>query len=440
MEWEEIITSTNVGPIIKTIIDMLGEETVNDHKRFLSLLDDLAPELTNERKIFHRVITQETLSFLLELNCATDAENDLLKAKKRLEDDYGLSASWSILIVSGFADAFGISSIILDPKDDEKSIRCEQENKESHSVADESSVLFRRREQLVKERSSLGLFSSRKKAEIDKQIAEIDAICRRNISPSVEASSQVTKEYSRIPSNQITKIEFFSSDGTVSGRKIFGTTFLKGETSYIGVKVFFDKNESLKNVDLNWRIYNENGTPFTNENNISVPLGPTEESVFHQWGWNSPGNWPVGKYRVIASINRGNPVSAWFDIKPGNYDVLPFGLKNVKLFNGGIPAPTMEQREYTNVFHKSTAKYIYFQLEFTQPCRDILTTFEYSIFDENGHCVVNAASPVEIKSNYGVYWNGYGWNTPGGWKPGRYTYSVSLGKAPALTGCFEIRG
>lgn len=149
---------------------MLGEESINDHKRFLSLLDDLAPELTNERKIFHRVITQETLSFLLELNCATDAENDLLKAKKRLEDDYGLSASWSILIVSGFADAFGISSIILGPKDDEKSIRCEQENKESHSVADKSSVLMRRREQLVKERSSLGLFSSRKKPRLTSRL------------------------------------------------------------------------------------------------------------------------------------------------------------------------------------------------------------------------------------------------------------------------------
>lgn len=370
-------------------------------------MDDLAPELTNERKIFHRVITQETLAFLLKLNDSADVENNLLKAKKRLEDEYGLSASWSVLIVSGFADAFGINSIVLKSTDDKESVQHEQHIKETSPITDESLELMRKRGQLVKERSSLGVFSSRKKADIDKRIAQIDALCKRKNSPSIEASSQVTKESVQAPSNQITKIEIFSSDGTIGGRKIFGTSFFKGEISYIGVKAFFEKNGSLKNVNLKWRIYNENGTPFTNENSITVPLGPADESVFHQWGWNSPGNWPVGKYRVVASINRGNPVNVWFDVKPGNYGVLPYGLKNVKLFNGGIPAPTMEQREYTNVFHKSTARYIYFQLEFTQPGKDIFTIFEYSIFNENGNCVVNAASPVEIKSNHNVYWNGY---------------------------------
>ena len=154
--------STKVGPIIKTIINLLDEKAINDYKKFLSVLDDLAPELTNERKIFHRVITQETLSFLLKLNDSANVEGNLLRAKKRLEDEYGLSESWSVLIVSSFADALGIPSIILECKDDEKSVQ---------------------------------------------------------------------HEHTHISQNQITKIMPFSSDGTVSGMKIYGTTFLKEETS-----------------------------------------------------------------------------------------------------------------------------------------------------------------------------------------------------------------
>ena len=47
-----------LGQTIAEILKMGTEDNQCDAKRFLSLLDDLAPELTNERKIFHRIFYQ----------------------------------------------------------------------------------------------------------------------------------------------------------------------------------------------------------------------------------------------------------------------------------------------------------------------------------------------------------------------------------------------
>jgi len=98
-----------LGQTNAEILKMGTEDNQCDAKRFLSLLDDLAPELTNERKIFHRIITDDILSQLINIPMVdTEPEMEMLRLKKRLEDEYGLVESWSVLVISGFADAFDI--------------------------------------------------------------------------------------------------------------------------------------------------------------------------------------------------------------------------------------------------------------------------------------------------------------------------------------------
>lgn len=103
--------ANNLGQIIKQIIDMDREDIFLNSKCFNALLDDLAPDLTIERKIFHRAVSDEVLMMVKSLkdDNQNNKEFELLKIKKKLEDEYGLSESWSNLIVSGFAYAFGIS-------------------------------------------------------------------------------------------------------------------------------------------------------------------------------------------------------------------------------------------------------------------------------------------------------------------------------------------
>ena len=107
--------------------------------------------------------------------------------------------------------------------------------------------------------------------------------------------------------------------------------------------------------------------------------------------------------------------------------------------DGSVPAPSIEQREYTNIFYGNSTRYVYFQLEYAPPGRDLITTFDYLTKDGKGNIISNTSSLTEIKSNYDVYWTGYGWATPGNWAPGKYTYSVALGKSTPVTGTFEIK-
>jgi len=431
----------NIGVVIKQIMNIDGENIFLNPKRFNALLDDLAPDLTTERKVFHRAITDETLLMFKELRDKNSDEDEflLLKIKKKLEDDYGLSESWSILLVTSFADAFEITHGFaelaepkqseLSPSDANGSLNFPDDLKAEHK----NSGLLKRKELLLKEKSSLGLFSLKRKSEIEKQLSEID----------IELSHKETEETTNTSFKGssgilITKIETFASDGTTNGRVLKSNSFFRGETRYVGVKVFFKPNPKIHIANLTWRIYKDNGVPFTNEIKASIPIASNESSVFQQWGWSTPGNWEVGRYRIVASINGCSPVQTYFEIINGSFDIFPVTINNVKLFNGDTTAPPLEQREYTNVFYRNLAKYIYFQLEFSQPGRNLITTFDYCIKDENGNVVVNETYSAEIKYNYGVWWYGYGWQVPGNWKTGKYTYSVSLGKSQPFIGSFAV--
>ena len=46
---------------IKQIFNMLGADLFSDSKKFNALLDDMAPGLIDERKIFHRGLTDKIL-------------------------------------------------------------------------------------------------------------------------------------------------------------------------------------------------------------------------------------------------------------------------------------------------------------------------------------------------------------------------------------------
>lgn len=103
------MNNTETSKIIKDIINMKGLEILNDAKCFNALFNDLAPELVEESRIFHRVLNDEVLSsfykvYLLE---SFEQSNELLKIDKQLRDFFGFSDVWSYLVVSSFADAIG---------------------------------------------------------------------------------------------------------------------------------------------------------------------------------------------------------------------------------------------------------------------------------------------------------------------------------------------
>ena len=97
-----------VSGIIKQIIKLKGEGVFMDAKCFTALFDDLAPELSEERKIIHRVISDEVLeSFYKAYKLENKAKkNEFLKINKSLHESMGFSVEWSSFVVTSFSVAF----------------------------------------------------------------------------------------------------------------------------------------------------------------------------------------------------------------------------------------------------------------------------------------------------------------------------------------------
>ena len=99
-----------LGQAIKEIITRFGNNVFYDARRFCALFDDIAPSLTTESKILHRVLDERLLLMFLALK---ESEIDVQPIQiKRIEntllDEYGLSPKWAIVLISGFCDAFDI--------------------------------------------------------------------------------------------------------------------------------------------------------------------------------------------------------------------------------------------------------------------------------------------------------------------------------------------
>lgn len=104
------ILSDELHEIIRYIIDNSNDESKYNSKIFLSKLSDLAPEYTSEIKIFKRTINDEVLTRLLSIQSLDnkDIKVKLKQEKKYLEDEYGLTEAWSLIIINSFAYSFGV--------------------------------------------------------------------------------------------------------------------------------------------------------------------------------------------------------------------------------------------------------------------------------------------------------------------------------------------
>lgn len=129
--------SISMGQAIKEIITRFGNNVFYDARRFCALFDDIAPNLSLESKIIHRVIDERLLLMFLALE---ESEIDVQPIQiKRIEnillDEYGLSPKWAVVLICGFCDAFDIdyqTNLVVDEE------QYEEENYETPTMETES--------------------------------------------------------------------------------------------------------------------------------------------------------------------------------------------------------------------------------------------------------------------------------------------------------------
>jgi len=103
------MNNVELAEAIRKIIDILGVDAFSDSKKFNSLLNDMSPQLIEERKIFHRGLTDKILMQISIIkNCQEDMRQiEAQKCRQMMINEIGLTDAWISTILCGFADAFG---------------------------------------------------------------------------------------------------------------------------------------------------------------------------------------------------------------------------------------------------------------------------------------------------------------------------------------------
>ncbi len=245
-----------------------------------------------------------------------------------------------------------------------------------------------------------------------------------------------TDSFKSLTLNDIRTFAFDGSD--LDAIKTDGPVFLTNETQYIGVLVTFDPEPEEFVGKFTWQIFKEDGTAFT-EKLIRADYIPQNCcSYYASWGWDTKGNWPEGKYKIVASMNGSNELTTYFDIQYGAYDNAALDIKNVKLFSAGERAPELSKRSYGTVFSKATTERIYFQLDHKEIKNTFYTTVNYTIRNSYNEIVGSYAIPVHFMRGWNMCWISHGYDVAGQWDTGDYSYVLSIGNGKNYYGTFSI--
>lgn len=96
-----------LADIIHKAIELRGMSIFDNANIFIGIIDDLAPELTKERNICHRVINSETLALLkaIEIVDASQRNKAIARCRYYICEEQGINEEWYGIIISAFAQA-----------------------------------------------------------------------------------------------------------------------------------------------------------------------------------------------------------------------------------------------------------------------------------------------------------------------------------------------
>lgn len=103
------MNQVSFSEIIRTIIKDRGIEILLQERRFVAMVDDLAPYLKVERKIMHRIQNLNIMQIIYDAYKTEphNRQNILAKVEYLLKDEAGVSNEWCMVVLRGFTEAFG---------------------------------------------------------------------------------------------------------------------------------------------------------------------------------------------------------------------------------------------------------------------------------------------------------------------------------------------
>lgn len=135
-----------------------------------------------------------------------------------------------------------------------------------------------------------------------------------------QAEAKPIKKYIPSLNAEVTKLRFYEADddSVTYGQRDYRAEFQKSSTRYIWWEITLEY--PIKSPRTNFEVlaiyYKSDGSIYAQQTTRDFYIDPVFTSVAYTygWGWNEPGNWPVGIYRAEIFIKDQKVASASFSI------------------------------------------------------------------------------------------------------------------------------
>jgi hypothetical protein len=270
-----------------------------------------------------------------------------------------------------------------------------------------------------------------------------------SISPMSRVAAAEEKIYLQFES-----VKFFEGPYTAppEAQRQYLNRFPKSTTRYIffnvGAKNLLYRSRTQRPLVIG-RFYKPDGS-FMGDGTVNVDISSEWEStnLWGGWGWNDPGNWPIGNYRVEIWFGNSKVGEGYFSIyddrtststtttttAPTPEEKTYLEFESVKLYEGGSEDVPESQRQYKNDFPISKTRYIYYfvgakNLLYKSRSQKPLVRGKY--YYPDGSYMGEAKVNVEIPPDWSEtdLWSAWGWDQPGNWSLGTYRLEIFFGNA-----------
>ena len=186
---------------------------------------------------------------------------------------------------------------------------------------------------------------------------------------------------------------------------------------------------------------------------FTVPQGKTAWWFGARYGFKEPGKWAPGTYRVVLKVKDKVLSSASFKMEgkgaapaptAGNF-LTQHHLKfvSLKFFEGPEQTPKYKSRIYGVQFPQSTTRHIFWELDVDSLVPQTATvpfTIKTFWYDPAGKLIRESTANFRLTPDTKRPWyaQGYGYKTPGYWKPGKYQAVLKINNQEIASGYFEI--
>jgi hypothetical protein len=255
-------------------------------------------------------------------------------------------------------------------------------------------------------------------------------------------------------------VKFFEGPyvAPAEAQREYKAQFPKSTTRYIfflvGTKNLLYRNRIHK-PEIVGRFYKADGS-FHGEGRVNVDIPPDWEKadLWGGWGWEKPGNWTVGTYRVEiwfgnAKVGESNftiyddRASTSPPVTPAPPERVYLEFKSVTFFESGAIDPPASQRQFKTDFSRTATRYINFfilakNLLYRNRGHKPLVRGRY--FYPDGSFMGEATVNVEVSPDWQDtnLWAGWGWDNPGNWSMGTYRVDILFGDTKVGEGRFTI--